>query len=192
MKEIIHQELKSIAHKITNLPLTEASIVLLKSQVQSLYEKLVIAEYQQRNVGNFAPPTSVDPSLRVQTAPISVNESFHKPVPQPTLEDILSQVPKEPVFEEKNQVKEVTKTLNDVINSKNIQFALNDKIAFINHLFEGSEADFSQAVMALGKLSSSAEVTRFVQERIKPIFNHWQGKEEYEERFLNIITRRFN
>lgn len=194
MKEIIHQELKLIANKIINLPLTDASIVLLKNEVQSLYEKLVIAEHQQRNSMNFGTGqiSEKKPVTPPVVSPVIPNASFQKTTAVPSLEDILSQVPKEPIFEEKNQVKESNKTLNDVINSKNIQFALNDKIAFISHLFDGSEADFLQSVDVLSKLSSASEVIRCIQEKIKPVFSNWAGKESYEERFVAIMTRRFN
>ena len=41
-------------------------------------------------------------------------------------------------------------------------------------------------------MDSLEEITDFVQEVIKPDYGNWEGKEEYEERFLEIIGKKFN
>lgn len=110
-----------------------------------------------------------------------------------TLEDILSNVPQPPVFQEKTP-KENTqniKTIND-ISSKEIQLGLNDRLAFISHLFLGNDKAFSQVISALNECKTSHEALTIIETEIKPAFNHWKNKEEYEERFLNAIMRKFS
>jgi len=35
------------------------------------------------------------------------------------------------------------------------------------------------------------ETKRFIDEMVKPDYNNWEGKEEYEERFMEIIEKKF-
>lgn len=204
MEENIKNELTLLAHKILGTSLDDVDFSTLKQEAKSIYEHIVIAEYLQKKSTETLPNPIAATTLTTEshinpvmgftqvakTTPVS--PTFEKKK-EPTLEEILSQVPKDPVFEEKNQLKEnVVKTLNDVVNSQNIQFGLNDRLAFIKHLFDGNEADFSEGIKALNKIQSGTEAMRFIQERIKPVFNNWEGKEEYEERFVSIIMRKFN
>ena len=41
-------------------------------------------------------------------------------------------------------------------------------------------------------MDSLEEVSDFIVSIIKPDYNNWQGKEDYEERFLEIIEQKFN
>lgn len=191
MKENIKNELTLLAHKILSQSLENADFSILKQETKALYERIIIAEYLQKNTPNQPLPNEVKGFAQAVKAP-TINDTFQKKQAT-TLDEILSQVPNDPVFEEKNQLKEnITKTLNDVVGSQTIQFGLNDRIAFISHLFDGSEADFTEGINALNKIHSGVEAMRFIQERIKPVFNNWAGKEEYEERFVNIVMRKFN
>lgn len=207
MKEKSIQDLILLAHQILSQPMENADFSALKQKALSIYENLTIAEYLSKT----SSPTisSAEMTTKAQTPPAelpqpSVVEKVTPPSVLPqnpivekttitSLEDILSQVPSDPIFEEKSLSKDTpVKTLNDVINTQTFQIGLNDRIAFISHLFEGNEADFSEAVEALKKQPSADVALRFIQEKIKPVFNNWEGKEEYEERFVNIILRKFN
>ena len=41
-------------------------------------------------------------------------------------------------------------------------------------------------------MSSYQEVISFIEEFVKPDYNNWSDKNEYEERFLDIVEKRFN
>ena len=41
-------------------------------------------------------------------------------------------------------------------------------------------------------MESFEEAQRFIKGNVKPDYNYWLDKEEYSERFMNIIEKRFN
>lgn len=83
-----------------------------------------------------------------------------------------------------------TKSLNDIYNSK-IVVGLNDRIAFERYLFEGSSEDFNRVLSQLNTVGSYDEAQSFVEHLVKPEYNNWEGKDEYAERFMTIIEKRF-
>ncbi|NIJ44116.1 hypothetical protein FHR24_000555 [Wenyingzhuangia heitensis] len=83
------------------------------------------------------------------------------------------------------------KSINEAImQQKNLQIDLNDRIAFVKNLFEDSQEDFNRVVSQLNTMSSEKEALSFLK-MIKKDYN-WDGKEIYEERFLLLIERKFN
>ncbi len=81
------------------------------------------------------------------------------------------------------------KSLNDrLVNS--IQIGLNDRIAFVKHLFNGEQEDFNRVISQLNSYESEKEAKKFIEKVVKPDYN-WAENEELENRFLEIITRKF-
>lgn len=109
----------------------------------------------------------------------------------PSLEEFLAKS-KATAFDKKDHSDEVkpTQSLNDRF-SKEIQIGLNDKLAFIQKLFFGSESEYNRVLQHLNQLHSLEEAAQYIQQQVKPTYNNWKGKEEYEERFLHLILRRF-
>lgn len=109
----------------------------------------------------------------------------------PSLEEFLAKS-KATAFDKKDHTKEVkpAQSLNDRF-SKEIQIGLNDKLAFIQKLFFGSESEYNRVLQHLNQLHSLEEAAQYIQQQVKPTYNNWKGKEEYEERFLHLILRRF-
>jgi hypothetical protein len=83
------------------------------------------------------------------------------------------------------------KNLNDKLKN-GLKIGLNDKIAFIKHLFHGSDTDYNRVLSQLSTFGSHEEAKQFVGQMVKPDYNSWEGKEEYEERFMQIIEGKFN
>lgn len=83
------------------------------------------------------------------------------------------------------------KSLNDSLN-RGLHIALNDRIAFINNLFEGSTQDFNRVLSQINTLNDFDSVHSFLENQIKPDYSHWEGKEEYSERFIAIIEKKFS
>ncbi|GGF62328.1 hypothetical protein [Wenyingzhuangia marina] len=83
------------------------------------------------------------------------------------------------------------KSLNDVaMGQKNLQIDLNDRIAFVKHLFDDSQEDFNRVVSQLNTMSSEKEALSFLK-MVKKEYN-WAGKEIYEDRLILLIERKFN
>jgi len=102
----------------------------------------------------------------------------------------------------KKQEKDVSKTdiiedsdgkkvsLNDKL-SKGLNIDLNDRLAFIKHLFGNNSEDYNRVVNQLITFNTFYETRDFIQEMVKPDYNNWVGKQEYEDRFMNIIEKKF-
>jgi len=82
------------------------------------------------------------------------------------------------------------KSLNDKLNT-NIQIGLNDRIAFVKHLFNNQQEDYNRVISQLNTFKIEKEAKEFIHTMVKPDYN-WTDQEELEARFLEIITRRFS
>lgn len=226
MKEKLEQEVVQLAQKIINNPLFLKHSGLLLQEIRSIYEKLTILNFLEKNIkdeqeikklsqdiekiySQVENTQTENTEIHQETPKIHEEKNFEKidfsdkinqnvePKNSPFLEDILAQVPQDLVFEQKSsineQVKEPIKTLNDkIVSNQNIQIGLNDKLAFIKHLFNGLSEDYTKALLVINQYHSEKECLQFIQQKIKPNYNNWLGKEEYEERFMAIVTKKFN
>ncbi|MBL7471327.1 hypothetical protein [Robertkochia sediminum] len=76
--------------------------------------------------------------------------------------------------------------------TNSLNLGLNDKIAFIKNLFDGSDEDFNRVISMLNTKTSFEDAREFLDEMVKPDYNHWEGKEIYEVRLLKILEARFS
>ena len=83
------------------------------------------------------------------------------------------------------------RSLNDRLK-KGINIGLNDRMAFVKHLFDGSTSDYNRVLSQLNTIKSKEEAFNFVSNMVKPDYNNWEGKEEYESRFLAIVEKKFD
>lgn len=81
-------------------------------------------------------------------------------------------------------------SLNDTL-IKGINIGLNDRIAFVKHLFGGSNEDFNRVISQISTYNSFEEVQQFIVDMVKPDYNNWEGKEEYADRFMNLVEKKF-
>jgi hypothetical protein len=81
-------------------------------------------------------------------------------------------------------------SINDAMR-KNFNIGLNDKVAFEFHLFGGKSQDFNRVLSQLQTFENFAEANDFIQNVVKPDYNNWISKDEYENRFLEIIENKF-
>ena len=109
------------------------------------------------------------------------------------LEEFAASYRETPVFERKQNItaEEKRKSINDKVNS-GLPIGLNDRIAFIKQLFDGSTDDYTRVLSQINSMTTFQESVSFVENNIKPDYNNWAGKEEYVDRFLSIIEKRFN
>ncbi len=120
---------------------------------------------------------------------------------QISFEDLLGESFNEPEFVKPNDVvippslKEVIEekplSLNDQ-HSKAINIGMNDRIAFVKHLFDDSTEDYNRVLSQLNSFTTKEEAVDFIEEIIKPDYNNWDGSEEYAERFMEIVKNKFN
>lgn len=72
-----------------------------------------------------------------------------------------------------------------------ISIGLNDRIGFVKHLFGNSDEDYNRVMNQLITFDSFVEAQAFIEDMVKPDYNNWEGKEDYEQRFLEIIEKKF-
>ena len=82
-------------------------------------------------------------------------------------------------------------SLNDSL-SKSINIGLNDRIGFEKHLFGGSSEDLNRVLSQLSTYANFSEAREFIEDMVKPDYNNWTGKEEYEARFMEIVEKKFS
>lgn len=195
----IKKELERLAHEILAQKETATATELLE-KVQGLYKALVVLEHLQQQT----PQLDEDQQREV----IPVTEKINALVTElpleeesAAIEDLFATVAN-PVFIKKevesqgqtppNQPSDSTasKNLNDILG-KGIQIGLNDRLAFINNLFDQSEEDYQRVILQVQTLSSWEEAQNFIEQMIKPDYDFWEGKEEFEARFLKCLESNF-
>ncbi|WP_353082831.1 hypothetical protein [Flavobacterium sp.] len=120
---------------------------------------------------------------------------------QISFEDLLGESFNEPEFVKPNDVvipsslieviEEKPLSLNDQ-HSKAINIGMNDRIAFVKHLFDDSAEDYNRVLSQLNSFTTKEEAIDFIEEIIKPDYENWVGSEEYAERFMEIVKNKFN
>ena len=122
-------------------------------------------------------------------------------------EPIIEELIKEPVFEavQPEVVKEEPVKIEESVKEepvaivkpeptptgKAIALGLNDKIAFEKNLFAGNGDDLQRVISQLNTFTNWDEAKSFVLDFVKPDYNNWENKEEFEVRFLEIVENKF-
>lgn len=106
-----------------------------------------------------------------------------------TIKDMVSQMGDQLVSE--TIAPHPTLTLNDQL-SKGLKLGLNDRLAFTKHLFGGQNEDLDRVLTTLASIENQEEAIDFINNYVKSEYNNWEGKEEYEERFLNLIRSQYS
>ncbi len=74
---------------------------------------------------------------------------------------------------------------------KKINIGLNDRIAFIKHLFDGNQAFYTDFIDRLNAFDNYEDALHYINQEVKPQFNDWDGKDEYEFRLLQLLELKF-
>jgi len=149
-------------------------------------------------------PTPKKPEIIIEKINEKVSEDLFVPVPKFTEENISLSEPSpernskespsiaqtSPIVETNSDEDEKPKSLNDQLK-KGINIGLNDRLAFIKHLFDGSSTDYNRVLSQLNTLNSKSGAKQFILNMVKPDYNNWVDKEEYEERFIEIVTNKY-
>lgn len=147
----------------------------------------VPAEVEKANDTIFDSETSeVTPPVQevkeeVQPEPVADSETLEPKVLEEEVKATIEKVVHEPKIS----------SLNDRLN-KTISFGLNDRIGFEKKLFGGSSDDFNRVISQLNTFDSFEEAKSFVLDFVKPDYNNWEGCEEFEARFMEIVEKKFS
>lgn len=182
-EEIIEEE------PIAEMPKTEETVAK-----QISFEDLLVHDYKELDFVKVEDvPAEVEKvSETIFEAVTPVEEVKEEIKPEPVVAETPKVLEEEvkATFEKVSQEPKIS-SLNDRLN-KTISFGLNDRIGFEKKLFGGSSDDFNRVVSQLNTFDSFEEAKSFVLDFVKPDYNNWEGNEEFEARFMEIIEKKFS
>lgn len=91
----------------------------------------------------------------------------------------------------KNFTESRQKSLNDTAR-RGLNIGLNDRLAFIKHLFDGQAEDYTRVLSQINTMEDFEAAQNFIKGNVKPDYNNWTNKDEYSVRFMTIIEKSFN
>lgn len=86
--------------------------------------------------------------------------------------------------------KEKASILNDKL-ATGINIGLNDRVGFVKYLFDNSTEDYNRVLSQLNTFDTFSEAKEFIEEMVKPDYSNWIGQEDFAERFMGIVEKKF-
>jgi len=201
----LYEKAKAIYEKLAVLKfidekLSDVEVDTSKNVIATRFEKVANAVLS----GNISVPESNPHEEDIMTPAMDTIKDMVSEMPSETaLEQVFAEFvakptviknDKENVAPTESQVKtgqvNSPKSLNDQLG-KDLQVGLNDKLAFVKHLFNNSMEDYTRVLSQLNTIDSEERSIAFINNMVKPEYGNWEGKEDYEARFIALIERRF-
>ncbi len=157
----------------------------IKPIVEVVKKELVEEKIEVKSIESKPKETVIETKSEEKTESIKSELTLKEELKDTVSVDVTADM-----FKKETIKKETKASLNDRLMQKKIQVGLNDRIAFVKHLFNFSQADFNRVLSQLNTFTSEKEAKDFIVNKVKPDYN-WSGKEEYEERLLALVERRF-
>ena len=187
--ELIEEDIEDEEETIATEQKLEETLNPISKQKETVakqisFEDMLVHDYQELDF------------VKVDDVPVAVehaNEATFEAVsPEITSEIEPTSIVEDKVEKpsEKKQKEDKTTSLNDKLN-KGINIGLNDRIAFEKKLFGGNAEDFNRVLSQLNTFDNFEEAESFIHDFVKPDYNNWQGNEEYETRFIEIVENKF-
>jgi hypothetical protein len=192
---------------VTNEEIIETAKSEVDTKIEPLNELLeMLSTTKEEKVADTKPEFELTFDSKINEEPAEVKvEKTEKPA-QVLFDDFLGTNYAEPVFvkpeelEAEKKAKEATSKLSEYINKPNLNdkisrgltIGLNDRVAFMKHLFDDNSEDYNRVLSQLITFDTLQEARDFLDNFVKPDYNDWKGKEEYAERFMEIIEKKFS
>jgi len=179
-EELVIEEAEEDAEEEIEEQIEEEIEEDVKEEVKVVVEEIIEQPFDEIEDIIFAEPAPVEVKEEVkieESKTLSLEEELQDTISvdqMATLFDIPVAAPK---------------SLNDKF-SANIQIGLNDRIAFVKNLFDGSQEDFNRVVSQLNTYGTEKEALKFINKMVKPDYD-WSSQQELETRFIEIVERKF-
>jgi len=182
-EEIITKTVEEEAAKVTPISIEKPVAVTPPKPVQEIPKEPITQTPTTPEVNTFLSEEDVTTIFDKDQWVVEKKEPIiEKPKETPITQ---AGMPKAEVFQA------AKKPLNRSLIPQTITVGLNDRIAFVKHLFNHSQADFNRVLSQLNTIDTEQAAYDFINKMVKPEYN-WEGEEEYEVRFLDLIARRFS
>nr|WP_298658577.1 hypothetical protein [uncultured Flavobacterium sp.] len=167
--------IEEIAHEEKEVPKKDTSIIGTTVSKQISLDDILVHDYQETEFVK-------KDNHSVAASPVK------QEIVEPSIANEIEMESPALSFEEE-KTEETTK--EEVVYGKAIVLALNDRIAFEKNLFAGNTDDLNRVLSQLNTFTNLEEARSFVLDFVKPDYNNWVGKEEFETRFLEIVENKF-
>ncbi len=200
----MHTESKKLYEKLTILRFIEEHFgdlkpLVGKSEVVDKFEEMA-NKVLDRNT--LVPENNPHEEDIITPGMDTIKDMVAEMPAQESLDDILADFKSEPTFVERETAPTPPSSFKvaDVqtrpvsLNQKlvtGLNIGLNDRIAFVKHLFNNSMEDYNRVISQLNTIEEENEALAFVINFVKPDYNNWEGKEAYEERFMDILRKKY-
>ena len=216
--ETIEDEIEVVAETETSEEIIQEEI---ESEETAELEEAESSEEETIEETNFKPAFELSFDTKDEEIEAEIKAEIKKVSPQITIDDLLGPNYVDPVFVKPEDLAKEIKpdpshvipigrsyndaapvislnkdqegrsiSLNDRM-AKGIIIGLNDRIAFMSHLFANSSEDYNRVLSQLMTFDTFEDAQNFIDNMVKPDYNNWQGKEEYAERFMEIVEKKF-
>ena len=201
MINIFLSELKQIAQSILDQE-DSVNIAELELQVRALQKQITILEHEkQKSLAENSNKVEAEEGENLKQIIEESSPSDTEPNKDvsSSIESLFANAISDPVFVKKDNPiptasdlpEENSKNLNDILG-KGLKVGLNDRLAFIKNLFDGSVEEYQRVISQIQTYDDFEEANEFIENLVKPDYNHWEGKESFELRFIKIIEQNFN
>ena len=201
MINVLLSELKQIVQSILDQG-DSVNIAELELQVRALQKHITILEYEkQKSLAENSNKVEAEEGENLKQIIEESSPSDKEPNKDvlSSIESLFANAISDPVFIKKDNPiptasdlrEENSKNLNDILG-KGLKVGLNDRLAFIKNLFDGSVEEYQRVISQIQTYDDFEEANEFIENLVKPDYNHWEGKESFELRFIKIIEQNFN
>lgn len=170
---------------------------------ESSEEEIVIEPDVDEEEPVFKPIFELEVEEKEQIEPAELASELKPETKQVSFEELLGENYADTVFVKPDEVslfsaepskneKEIETNEEKSVSSKSIEIGLNDRVAFVNNLFGESNEDFNRVISQLNTFDTFEEAKNFINEMVIPDYNYWVGKEDYLERFMEVVEKKFN
>ncbi len=176
---------EELLKKIDQIVIKKETITNIDKEVKpeiKLEEKVAPKKVESKDI--FEPKFD---SVKIDIGSLKTNQISSKE----EFKDSISADKTASLFEDDDKKGNEKRTLNDKLVKNTIQVGLNDRIAFVKHLFNFDQSNFNSTLSQLNTFKTEKEAKEFIHNKVKPNYN-WTDKEEYEERLITLIERKFS
>ncbi len=178
----IHQkDLKALYKATRQLQEKMAAIMVLKDQLE-MTELMEILKMKQSESSVEKQPEQISEKVEPDITEIKKEKSIDNPYKNINK---MSFVPKDEAHKSSKQ------STNLTTHHKKINIGLNDRISFIKHLFNGDHEAYTSFIEQLNAFDNYEGALRYINQEVKPKYQNWEAKDEYEFRLLQLLELKF-
>ena len=156
-KEVVEAAVEKVAVEVKETIVEDISTPLDVPKGEAAVNEIIEQPFDELEQTLFATQTVVEEKVIKDKKAITLEEE---------LDDTISVEVAADLFEKP----EIKKSLNDQLQ-QNIQIGLNDRIAFVKNLFDGSQEEFNRVVSQLNTIKTEKEAKKFINKMVKPDYN---------------------